>query len=65
MSIRIIAQAVGSASKRAQQMRSSGFQTKRTDVLKSYSPIDNEAAEYMVDKRIPLLASDTPYTLDV
>ena len=35
------------------------------DYYESYPPIDNEAAEYMVDKRVPFLASDTPYTLDV
>ena len=36
-----------------------------SDYYRTYPPIENEAAEYLVEKKIPFLASDTPYTLDV
>ncbi len=35
------------------------------DYYKTYPPIDNDAAEYLVEKKIPFLASDTPFTLDL
>jgi arylformamidase len=35
------------------------------DYYKTYPPIDNDAAEYLVEKEIPFLASDTPFTLDL
>ena len=35
------------------------------DYYKTYPPISNEAAEYLVTMGIPVLAADTPFTLDV
>ncbi len=35
------------------------------DYYKTYPPIEKEAAEYLLQQKIPFLASDTPYTLDV
>ncbi|MDP2884433.1 MAG: cyclase family protein [Ignavibacteria bacterium] len=35
------------------------------DYYATYPPISNEAAEYLVTMEIPVLAADTPFTLDV
>jgi arylformamidase len=35
------------------------------DYYATYPPISNEAAEYLVEMEIPVLAADTPFTLDV
>ena len=35
------------------------------DYYKTYPPITNEAAEYLVSKGIKILAADTPFKLDV
>jgi kynurenine formamidase len=35
------------------------------DYYATYPPISNEAAEYLVGMEIPVLAADTPFTLDV
>ena len=35
------------------------------DYYATYPPISREAAEYLVEMRVPLLAADTPFTLDV
>ncbi len=35
------------------------------DYYRTYPPLSREAAEYLAEKRIRFLASDTPYTLDV
>ena len=35
------------------------------DYYATYPPISNEAAEYLVEMKIPVLAADTPFTLDV
>ena len=37
----------------------------RSDYYETYPPLSNEAAEYLLEKRISLLAADTPFTLDV
>jgi len=37
----------------------------RKDYYATYPPISNEAAEYLVGLKIPVLAADTPFTLDV
>jgi kynurenine formamidase len=37
----------------------------REDYYKTYPPISNDAAEYLVEMEIPVLAADTPFTLDV
>ncbi|HTY36510.1 MAG TPA: cyclase family protein [Bacteroidota bacterium] len=35
------------------------------DYYTTYPPLSNEAAEYLVELGIPVLAADTPFTLDV
>jgi arylformamidase len=35
------------------------------DYYATYPPLSNEAAEYLVEMEIPVLAADTPFTLDV
>lgn len=35
------------------------------DYYANYPPISNEAAEYLVEMEVPVLAADTPFTLDV
>jgi len=35
------------------------------DFYTTYPPLSNEAAEYFVSMNVPVIASDTPYTLDV
>lgn len=35
------------------------------DFYTTYPPLSNEAAEYFVSMQVPVIASDTPYTLDV
>jgi len=35
------------------------------DYYATYPPISNEAAEYLVEMEIPVLAADTPFSLDV
>jgi kynurenine formamidase len=35
------------------------------DYYATYPPLSNEAAEYFVEMNVPVLASDTPFTLDV
>lgn len=35
------------------------------DYYRTYPPIETEAAEYLLQQKIPFLAADTPYTLDV
>lgn len=35
------------------------------DFYSTYPPLSNEAAEYLVTLGVPVIASDTPYTLDV
>ena len=37
----------------------------RSDYYKTYPPISTEAAEYLVEMKVPVVAADTPYTLDV
>lgn len=37
----------------------------KDDYYKTYPPLSNEAAQFLVDKNIPVLAADTPFTLDV
>jgi arylformamidase len=37
----------------------------KKDFYTTYPPISNEAAEYLVEMEIPVLAADTPFTLDV
>lgn len=37
----------------------------REDYYKTYPPLSDEAAEYMVGNNIPFVASDTPYPLSV
>lgn len=37
----------------------------REDYYRTYPPIETDAAEYLLQLKIPFLASDTPYTLDV
>jgi kynurenine formamidase len=37
----------------------------KKDFYKTYPPISNEAAEYLVEMEVPVVASDTPFTLDV
>ena len=37
----------------------------REDYYKTYPPLSNEAAEYLVGMEIPILAADTPFSLDV
>jgi len=35
------------------------------DYYRTYPPISNEAAEFLADRQVPVLAADTPFTLDV
>ncbi len=35
------------------------------DYYRTYPPLTNDAAEYLVQLGVPLIAADTPYTLDV
>ena len=35
------------------------------DYYKTYPPISNEAAQFLVDMKVPVVAADTPFTLDV
>ncbi len=37
----------------------------RDDYYRTYPPLSREAAEYLAKRGIPVLASDTPFTLDV
>jgi kynurenine formamidase len=37
----------------------------REDYYKTYPPLSNEAAEFLVTMNVPVIAADTPYTLDV
>jgi kynurenine formamidase len=37
----------------------------KTDYYKTYPPLSTLAAEYLVEMNVPVVASDTPYTLDV
>jgi arylformamidase len=37
----------------------------REDYYRTYPPLSNEAAEYLAGQGIPLIAADTPFTLDV
>jgi kynurenine formamidase len=37
----------------------------REDYYKTYPPISNDAAEFLVGMQVPVLAADTPFTLDV
>lgn len=37
----------------------------RPDYYQTYPPISNEAAEFLVEMQVPVLAADTPFTLDV
>lgn len=37
----------------------------KEDYYETYPPLTNKAAEYLVEKKIPLLAADTPFKLDV
>ena len=37
----------------------------KEDYYKTYPPLSNGAAEFLVEMNIPVLAADTPYTLDV
>lgn len=37
----------------------------REDYYQTYPPLSNQAAEYLAQMEIPVMASDTPYTLDV
>lgn len=36
-----------------------------TDYYATYPPLSNEAAEFLVEAGVPLVAADTPYTIDV
>ncbi len=37
----------------------------KEDYYRTYPPLSNGAAEYLVEMKIPVLAADTPFTLDV
>ena len=37
----------------------------KNDYYKTYPPLSKEAAEYLVEMKVPVVAADTPYTLDV
>jgi arylformamidase len=37
----------------------------RSDYYATYPPISTEAAEYLVEMKVPVVAADTPFTLDV
>jgi kynurenine formamidase len=37
----------------------------KKDYYATYPPISNEAAEFLVEMQVPVLAADTPFTLDV
>lgn len=37
----------------------------KEDYYKTYPPLSNAAAEFLLEMEIPVLAADTPYTLDV
>jgi arylformamidase len=37
----------------------------REDYYRTYPPISNDAAEFLVEQEIAVIAADTPFTLDV
>jgi arylformamidase len=37
----------------------------KKDYYKTYPPLSTQAAEFLVEMNVPVVASDTPYTLDV
>lgn len=37
----------------------------KEDYYKTYPPLSNEGAEYLAERRVAVLAADTPFTLDV